>query len=71
VHRVIEEWAHQECEWKHSEGHGAVVLDREGGRQVGLDKMCLLMEVRLQDRALPRPDMRYALSRPNLRCSSA
>ena len=51
MHRVIEEWAHQECEWKHSEGHRAVALDHEGGRHVGLDKQCLLMEVRRRQSA--------------------
>jgi hypothetical protein len=47
MHRVTRELAHQECGWKHSEGHGLVALDHEGGSHVGLDKMCLLMEVRL------------------------
>jgi hypothetical protein len=47
MHRVARELAHQECGWKHSEGHGVVALDYEGVRHVGLDKMCLLMEVRL------------------------
>jgi hypothetical protein len=51
MHRVARELAHQECGWKHSEGHGVVALDYEGVRHVGLDKMCLLMEVRLQDPA--------------------
>jgi hypothetical protein len=51
MHRVTEEWAHYRCGWKHSEGHTAVALDPEVSRQVGLDKMCLLMEVRLQDLA--------------------
>jgi hypothetical protein len=46
MHRVARELAHQECGWKHSEGHGVVALDYEGVRHVGLDKMCLLMEVR-------------------------
>jgi hypothetical protein len=45
MHRVARELAHQECGWKHSEGHGVVALDYEGVRHVGLDKMCLLMEV--------------------------
>jgi hypothetical protein len=44
MHRVARELAHQECGWKHSEGHGVVALDYEGVRHVGLDKMCLLME---------------------------
>jgi hypothetical protein len=47
MHRVARELAHQECGWKHSEGHGVVALDYEGVRHVGLDKMCLLMEVRI------------------------
>jgi hypothetical protein len=47
MHRVARELAHQECGWKHSEGHGVVALDYEGIRHVGLDKMCLLMEVRM------------------------
>jgi hypothetical protein len=47
MHRVARELAHQECGWKHSEGHGVVALDYEGVRHVGLDKMCLLMEVRM------------------------
>ena len=50
MHRVARELAHQECGWKHSEGHGVVALDYEGVRHVGLDKMCLLMEVRPFDR---------------------
>src|SRR5215204_1129224 len=33
-HRRV--WAHRECEWKHSEGHRAVVLEHEGSRHVGL-----------------------------------
>jgi hypothetical protein len=49
MHRVARELAHQECGWKHSEGHGVVALDYEGVRHVGLDKMCLLMEVRLRE----------------------
>jgi hypothetical protein len=53
MHRVARELAHQECGWKHSEGHGVVALDYEGVRHVGLDKMCLLMEVRLPRYALP------------------
>jgi hypothetical protein len=48
MHRVARELAHQECGWKHSEGHGVVALDYEGVRHVGLDKMCLLMEVRMR-----------------------
>ena len=51
MHRVARELAHQECGWKHSEGHGVVALDYEGVRHVGLDKMCLLMEVRLSGSA--------------------
>ena len=49
MHRVARELAHQECGWKHSEGHGVVALDYEGVRHVGLDKMCLLMEVRWRE----------------------
>jgi hypothetical protein len=29
MHRVTRELAHQECAWKHSEGHGVVALDTE------------------------------------------
>ena len=36
-------------EWKHGEGHGALALDHERGRHVGLDKQCLLIEVRLTE----------------------
>ena len=38
------------------EGHGAVALEHEGGRHVALDKMCLLMEVRVDGvmRSWPR-----------------
>src|SRR5215203_3044596 len=47
MHRATEESAHRKCGWKHS----AKDEDRRArpprGRHVGLDRMCLLMEVRI------------------------
>jgi hypothetical protein len=54
MHRVTEEHGLIES------ANGSIAKDAESlrstrGRHVGLDKMCLLMEVAIQDRAYPQP----------------
>ncbi len=47
------EWAPRECGWKHGEGPGRCTRPRRR-RHVGLDKMCLLMEVCFRRRGYHR-----------------
>ena len=70
MHRVTEELAHQKCGWKHSEGHRPLhsATARPPRR---LDKMCLLMEVRIPEVVIWQMHLLHVLATMAALCNAA